>query len=63
MSAIACFKGEFMVKCEVTQSTVTGYFLRGRVKEKEILFAFLKLATPVPKTNTLYHNDYTKDLL
>jgi len=34
MSAIACFKGEFMLKYKVTLIAVTGYFLRGRVKGK-----------------------------
>lgn len=38
-----------MLKYKVTQIAVTGYFFRGRVKDKEILFAFLNLASPVPK--------------
>lgn len=39
-----------MLTYKVTHIAVTGYFFRGRVKDKEISFAFLRLATPVPKT-------------
>lgn len=37
-----------MLKYKVTQIAVTGYFLR-RAEDKEMLFAFLNWATPVPK--------------
>lgn len=36
-SAVACFKGELMLKYKAIQVVVTQYFFRGRVKNKKTL--------------------------
>lgn len=49
-SAIACFKGECMLKYKVIQLVVTQYFFTGRVKDKKTLEH-----KPLPPPQAFFH--------